>query len=131
MALQDFIPKVRAIPIISSVERIFQTATDFIRGNPIVSTASIGAGVTGIAAITAVVAARRKKKKAKRKKRVSRRRAKRRKRVHRVSRVHVHRIKHRHRRKHVSHRSPRHRGHKRVSFTTKDGKRVNFLVRKK
>ena len=33
--------------------------------------------------------------------------------------------------KRVSHRSPRHKGHKRVSFTTASGQKVNFLVKKK
>jgi len=31
------------------------------------------------------------------------------------------------RRKRATHRSPRHKGHKRVSFTTKDGRKVSFL----
>jgi len=35
------------------------------------------------------------------------------------------------RRKRRTHRSPRHRGHKRVSFTTKEGKKVSFLVNPK
>lgn len=35
------------------------------------------------------------------------------------------------RKKRRTHRSPRHKGHKRVSFTTKEGKKVSFLVNPK
>lgn len=46
---------------------------------------------------------------------------------HRVVSVPVRRKK----RKKATHRSPRHRGHKRVSFTTADGKKVSFLANPK
>lgn len=61
------LPKVRGLPIFSSIERILQPATDFIRGNLLVSTASVGAGVTGLIAGAAIVRARRKKAKKKKK----------------------------------------------------------------
>lgn len=69
-ALQKFIPKVRGVPIVANIERVLQPATDFIRGNPIVSTAAIGAGVTGLVAGVAAIVRRRKapKRKIKRKK---------------------------------------------------------------
>lgn len=63
MVIQDLIPKFRNTPIVSSAERIFQSTTDFIRGNPIVSTASVGAGITGLVGAVAVVRRRRKARK--------------------------------------------------------------------
>lgn len=63
MVLQDLIPRVKNVPLFANVERIFQSTTDFIRGNLLVSTASIGAGVTGLVAAAAVVRARKKRKK--------------------------------------------------------------------
>lgn len=99
--------------IFSTIDRITQPVTDFVRSNPITALAGIGIATTGLVAARAVVR-RRKKKKAAKKKRVSRRRVSRKK-----------------KKKRVTHRSPRHKGHKRVSFITKGGKRVNFLVKKK
>jgi hypothetical protein len=63
----NLIPKFRGSPIVANVERIFQRTTDFIRGNPIVSTASVGAGVTGLIATAAIIKGLRRKKKAKKK----------------------------------------------------------------
>lgn len=79
--ISQLIPQIRGSPIFATVERIFQPVTDFIRGNPIVSTAAIGAGTTGLIAGIAGVRARRKKprRKAKRKKAPTRKRVKRRK----------------------------------------------------
>jgi len=57
----ELIPRIRGSPIVSSIERIFQPITDFIRGNPIVSTASIGAGITGLIAGAAIIRKVRKK----------------------------------------------------------------------
>lgn len=103
--------------LILNFDRIRMDVTDFIRGNPLTAVA-VGLGVPitfgGIAAIGRSVGKRRKKKVSKKK--VMGRRIKRKK----VTR----------KRKKVTHRSPRHKGHKRVSFVTKDGKRVNFLVKK-
>lgn len=83
--LQQFIPKVRGVPIVANIERILQPATDFIRGNPIVSTAIVGAGTTGLVAAVALVKRARKptkkvRKKAKRKKPVKKRARRKRKR---------------------------------------------------
>lgn len=88
--------------------RIIQGVPDFIRGNPIVSTAAIGIGTTGLVLGARSVFKKRKKRKSavKRRRKVTRKR-----------------------KKTISHRSPRHRGHKRVSFTTKTGQKVRFLVR--
>ena len=103
--------------LILNFDRIRSSATDFIRSNPITTTAiAIGVPLTfvGIAKVGKRVVKRRKKKakrKATRKRKVSKRKVK--------------------RRKKKTHRSPRHKGHKRVSFTTAGGKKVSFLVRKK
>ena len=119
MVLEDFIPKGKFFTeIVTSFERITQPVTDFIRGNPIISTAALGIGTTGLFAGIATVGRRKAKKKTRRKavkKRVTRRKPK------KVSK----------RRKRVTHAKPRHKGHKRVSFTTAQGKRVSFLVKKK
>jgi len=116
MVLGDFIPAgVDRSSVLSSLQRITQPLTDFIRGNVIVSTAAVGIGITGLVAAATTIR-RRKKKKAKRK--AKKRRVKKR----RVSKR---------RKKKVTHRSPRHKGHKRVSFIAKNGKRVSFLVKKK
>lgn len=120
MVLQDSIPKQTRSAILTSLERITQPITDFIRGNPIVSTAAIGIGTTGL--ITGIAAVRRvgkkKKRKVSKKRRVVKKKGK--KTVRKVAK-----------RKKVTHRSPRHKGHKRVSFTTAGGKKVSFLVKKK
>lgn len=100
--------------ILTALDRITQPVTDFIRGNVLVSTAALGIGTTGLVLGAIAVRKRRKKKRAA-KKRVSRRRVSRKKK----------------KKKAVTHRSPRHKGHKKVSFTTKGGKRVSFLVKKK
>lgn len=97
---------------------ILADINQLVRGNPILSTAILGAGVTGITAGVVRVTKRKKKRKATRSKRTK---TTRRVRKHKKST----------RRRKVTHRSPRHKGHKKVSFTTKDGKRVNFLVKKK
>lgn len=127
MVLQQLIPKSRREELVINLQRILQPVTDFIRGNPIVSTAAIGAGITGLVTAVAVVRKRRAKKRKviKRRKRIKKDgRRKRRK----VGRRKVGRPKGRGK---VTHRSPRHKGHKRVGFTTASGKRVSFLVRKK
>lgn len=119
MVLNELIPTNVRSQILTSLDRITQPISDFIRGNPIVSTAALGIGTTGLIATAATIIRKRKKKtgkkKRKAKRRVSRRRIKKRKRV----------------RKKITHRSPRHKGHKKVIFTTKEGKKVSFLVRKK
>lgn len=101
------------------MDRITQPVADFIRGNPLVATAAIGIGTTGLIAGIAGIFKRRKKKR-----KAAARRKSRKKTTRTRRRVGA-------RRKRVSHRSPRHRGHKRVTFKTKTGKTVNFLVRKK
>lgn len=80
MGIEDLIPKFRNTPVFASAERIFQSSTDFIRGNPLVSTASIGAGFTGLVAVAAVVGKRRKasKKRKTTKKRTTKRKSKKR-----------------------------------------------------
>ena len=53
-------------PIHTNFERLTGKVTDFIRGNPLVSTAAVGLGTTGLAAGVAVI--RKKRRKTKRKK---------------------------------------------------------------
>lgn len=98
----------------------FNSISEFVRENPVL-TGGIGAGVLAtLGTLGGIAVVRRRKRKAstKKRKKTTRRMVKR-------------RITHKRRRhkKGVSHRSPRHRGHKRVSFTTKGGKRVSFLVK--
>lgn len=129
--IQAIFPKNLSSELVNPLERIGQRITDFIRGNPLVSTAAIGVGTTGIVA-TAVAAIRKRRGKRVAKRRVRRRKVSRKRvKVRHGRRVHVHKRKHIHRVKHKAHRSPRHRGHKRVSFVTAGGKRVNFLVKSK
>jgi len=108
--------------LILNFDRIRQDVTTFIRGNPLI-TAGIGLGAP-LAIIGITKAVRRRKKKAKA---VSKTRRKRKRKVARRKTRRVVRKK----RKKVTHSSPRHRGHKMVTFTTKDGKKVRFKVARK
>ena len=101
--------------LILNFDRIITDATNFIRGNPIIS-AGVGLGTPLVLVGISKVRSRSTKKKTtvkKRKARVKRRKIK-------ARTV---------RRKKVTHRSPRHKGHKKVSFVTAEGKRVSFLVK--
>lgn len=115
----------RFTDLLIGLERITQPVTDFIRGNPIVSTAVVGIGTTGVVTAVARVRKRRKVKKKKAKKRKRKRKAPRRRKAKKRRKVS------KKRRRKVTHRRPRHKGHKRVSFTTAEGKKVNFLVKRK
>lgn len=112
---ETLFPRIR-----TSFERFAQPISDFIRTNPIISSAIVGVTSIGTVAGIAAVVRRRRKKRTATRRRVKRRKAPR-KRVRRIKR----------RKRHVTHASPRHRGHKRVVFTTKDGRKVSFLVKKK
>lgn len=68
----NFFPVART-SLLTSLDRITQRATDFIRGNPIVSTAAIGIGTTGLIAGVASVARKRKKKRTTKKRKAKRR----------------------------------------------------------
>lgn len=115
MVLNQLVPSDTRSSVLTSLQRITAPISDFIRGNPIVSTAIIGIGTTGL--VAGVAAVRRARKKKPRKKAVKRGVAKRKKPS---------------KKKRITHRSPRHKGHKRVSFINKKtGKRVSFLVRRK
>jgi len=121
---QNFFPRARTA-VLTSLDRITQTTTDFIRGNPLVSTAAIGIGTTGLLTGIATTVRRTRKKKRKTVRRKAKRKTTRKRRTKRVKRVK------RTRKKRRTHASPRHKGHKRVSFTTAGGKKVSFLVKKK
>ena len=71
MTLNNLLPKNVKTAVLTQIERISQPISDFIRGNPIVSTAAVGIGTTGlITGVASVVRRVRKKKKtAKRKSR--------------------------------------------------------------
>jgi len=101
----------------------FNTISEFVRNNPVL-TGLIGSGVLATLGTAGVAIIRRRK----RSKTKARRRPARRKSIRRRKTSIMRRRKHR---KGVTHRSPRHRGHKKVTFTTKQGKRVSFLVKKR
>ena len=106
--------------LILNFDRIFQDATNFIRGNPFLA-AGVGLGapvaLVGIATVGRRVLRKRKSKVARKKRKVKKvvRRKKR-----KVAR-----------KRKITHASPRHKGHKVVSFTTADGKKVRFKVKRK
>lgn len=61
----SFFPRAKTA-VLTSLDRITGSVTDFIRGNPIVSTAAVGIGTTGlIAGFAAVKGIRKKRKKSK------------------------------------------------------------------
>lgn len=76
--LSALIPKIRGSPIVANIERILQPVTDFIRGNPIVSTAIVGAGTTGLVAAAAVIRRPSRSTKKKTKKKTTRKSSKKR-----------------------------------------------------
>ena len=88
---------------------LIEKGKTFVSEKPIqAGIAVLGVGAVPIGFLTATVIKKRKKQK----KKVARKKSTRRK-------------------KKATHRSPRHKGHKRVTFTTKGGKKVRFLVRPK
>ena len=109
--------------LILNFDRVRSSATDFIRSNPI-TTAAVALGVpltfAGIATVRSSIKRRKKKKVAKRKKTRKRTTTKKRRSPTRRKKA-----------KKRTHASPRHKGHKRVSFVTAGGKRVSFLVKPK
>lgn len=134
--VQAIFPKDKSSELVNVLERIGGRVTDFIRGNPLVSTAAIGIGTTGLVAAAVTRIKRRKKARKKtRGKKVSVKRRGRKKTKAQIKRQRLRNLaKARRARKtgkRKTHRSPRHKGHKRVSFTTAGGKKVNFLVGKR
>tara|TARA_Y100000310_G_C20677257_1_gene813797 strand:+ start:826 stop:1269 length:444 start_codon:yes stop_codon:yes gene_type:complete len=136
VVLQDFIPKGKfPSSIVTTLERITSPVTDFVRGNPIVSTAAVGIGTTGLLGIAAVgrrAATRKKRKKAK--KRTTTRK---RKKVRKAPRCCVRRKKKKRKiirgrglgRGEIKHSGKGTKGTKLVSFRTKDGKIVRFKTK--
>lgn len=73
MVHQNLLRNIKSTGLITNLDRITQPVADFIRGNPIVSTALIGIGTTGLVAGATTLFKRRKaRKKAKVKKRKKR-----------------------------------------------------------
>ncbi len=97
-----------------------QSGTEFIRSNPIVAGTVVGG--TGVLATQSIISRVKRRKRSAPRKRSRKKSAS----TGRKTRKKVGR-----KRKSPTHRSPRHKGHKRVSFITKDGRKVNFLVKKK
>jgi len=136
--VQAIFPKDIGSEFVNTIERLSQRTTDFIRGNPLISTAALGIGTTGLVAVAATVIRKRRKRKTTVRRRKSVRSTKRRRTKKTAAQIRRTRLRNlakarRARRtgKRKSHRSPRHRGHKRVAFTTKTGQRVSFLVGKR
>jgi len=107
--------------ILAGVQLQFNNFSGFVRNNPILS-GVIGSGILATLGGLGVAVIRRRKSPTRRRK------AKRRAPMRRM-RMPTHRRK-RHRRG-VTHSSPRHSGHRRIAFTTKGGKRVSFMVKRK
>ena len=105
-ALTDITARVRGSPIAMQFARVTGVVTSFGRSNPLIVTSIAGITSAGLIAVARV----RRKKKAKTTRRKKKAKTTRRK-------------------KKATHRSPRHKGHKRVTFKTKSGKKVRFLVR--
>lgn len=124
IVLEQLIPKSTRTDILTSLDRITQPITDFIRGNPIVSTAVIGIGttglVTGAAAVVRRKARKKKKKKSVKKKRRAKSTKKRKRKIIRGKGLG---------RSEIKHSGKGTRGTKFVSFTTKSGQKVRFKVK--
>ena len=129
MVLQELVPKNIRSQVLTQIDRISQPITDFIRGNPIVSTAAVGIGTTALVSGIAVarrVSTKKKTTTAKRKRK-------------RISKRHTRRKKSRSRRgkrgiirgRGLGSREIKHtrKGTKLVSFRTKGGKMVRFKVK--
>lgn len=103
----------------------------FVKENPLLTGVALTAGVAGIAAgITSVRRRRKTAKRAPARRKRTRRASPRKTTRRRVRHVNAHHKPRRAKGRRTSHRRPRHRGHKRVSFVTKDGRKVNFLTKK-
>lgn len=74
--IQQLIPKNTKTAVLTQIERITQPVTDFIRGNPIVSTAAVGIGTTGLIAAATTVVRKKRKRKVTAKRKVTRKRKK-------------------------------------------------------
>lgn len=124
MVVNEIVPKIKSSALsisqdgISAGQSILADINQFVRGNPILSTAVLGATTVGLAATVIQVRKRKKSKPKARRKR---------KRVGRPVRGRKAKTR---RRKKITHRTPRHAGHKIVTFTTKEGKRVKFKVKR-
>ena len=114
----------------TALKNVTSPVTEFIRTNPVLAGSVIAAGIGGTVAVVRATTKRRKARKTTKRKV---RRATKRKIIHRRGR-HVRRTKARRqtrrKRQRVTHSRPRHKGHKRVSFTTAGGKRVSFLSKR-
>lgn len=131
MTIESLIPKLRSSPILANVERIFGRTTDFIRGNPIVSTAAIGIGTTGLVAVAQAVR-RKKKRKATRKTTRKKKKAPKKRKIKRKARRKKAKCPRKRKRKIIKHSGKGTKGKfKVVSFRDKKtGKMVRFKARR-
>ena len=112
--------------LLTNLARITQPLTDFIRGNPIVSTAAIGIGTTGLIAGAITTIRKRKKKKAKvKKRRVTIRKNGRKRKVSRRGIIRGRGLG----RSEIKHSGKGTKGTRLVSFRTASGKLVRFKVK--
>lgn len=124
------LPKSIKTSVLTSLDRITQPITDFIRGNPLVSTAAVGIGTTGLIAGATTIVRRAKRKKPKKRttgKRKTARKTKKRKQPKRKKRRII-----RGRglgRSEIKHSGKGSKGTKVVSFRTKEGKLVRFKTK--
>lgn len=125
--------------MLNSLSRIGENVTELVQENPLVAIGVVAGGtalttgalIGGVSAIRKRKARKRTTVRKKSKRKISRRvihHVHTRKRKVRRPRIRV--TRRRRKVKHISHRSPRHKGHKRVSFTTKTGQKVSFLSKR-
>jgi len=130
VVFENIFPKNVRTQVLTTLDRISQPLTDFIRGNPLVSTAAVGIGTTGIVTLASAVARRKKGKKKSRRKKTTRRKTKKTKKRKQPKRKKRRIIRGRGLgRGEIKHSGKGTKGTKRVSFITKDGRRVSFKVK--
>ena len=130
MVFENLIPKNVRTQVLTTLDRITQPITDFIRGNPLVSTAAVGIGTTGLVTLAATVIGRKKRKKAIKRRRVARAKPRKRKKAKRIKRKKRRIIRGRGLgRGEIRHSGKGTKGTKLVSFRTKEGKLVRFKVK--
>jgi len=124
--LQGLLPSFKDTGLITNFTRITQPITDFIRGNPIVSTAAIGIGTTGLIAGAVTRIRKRRKTKVKKRKKTKKKNGRRKRRKVGTRRI----IRGRGLgRGEIKHSGRGTKGTKLVSFTTKTGQKVRFKVK--
>ncbi len=110
------------------IETSIGTIGTFARTNPIITAGLLATAIGGIGAVATII--KRRSKSVKRKKRKKANTGRRKRGItHNRRGKHIRRATKR-RTKRITHRMPRHRGHKVVKFRTKSGKMVSFKTKK-